>query len=175
MSPLLDDWSFRTARLTIRPTQIDDAEAVHVIRGLMPFDPPTRDLPATRAMIAAMLALPRSAPGWRQFAMVADGRLIGDMGVHFDSPTVRQAELGFALHPDVRRRGFAIEGVGALVERLFAVGGLHRIAATTDARNIATQRLLTRLRFRREAHHVQSWLHAGGWSDEFSYARLAIE
>ena len=175
MSPHHDGWTLRTARLTIRRARVEDAEAIHDIRGSMPFDPPTRDLPATRAMIAVMVALPQAEPGWRQFAMVLNGSVIGDIGVHFDSPGSRQAELGFALHPDVRRQGLATEGVGEMVEQLFGIGGLHRIAATTDARNIATQLLLTRLRFRREAHHIESWQHEGGWSDEFGYARLASD
>jgi len=42
-------------------------------------------------------------------------------------------------------------------------------------RNIATQRLLERLRFRREAVHLQSWEEQGQWFDEIAYARLRHE
>ena len=172
------DWSLTTARTLVRPAEIADAGALHWIRGTMPYDPQTRDLPAARAMLAEMAAAPPGGPGWRQFAVIADagdapsGMILGDIGVRFDHPSPRQAEIGFAFHPDWRGHGLATEAVGALIERLFAQG-LHRLAAVTDARNVATQRLLTRLRFRKEAHYVASWPVGDGWSDEYGYARLA--
>jgi RimJ/RimL family protein N-acetyltransferase len=42
-------------------------------------------------------------------------------------------------------------------------------------RNVATQRLLEKLRFRREALHLQSWAEGDRWFDEVTYARLASE
>ena len=174
--PDIDAWSLATPRLLIRPARVEDAEAMHWIRGQMPYDPQHRDVPETRAMIADMAALPAGAPGWRQFALLpaTGGALLGDVGVRFDHPGPWQAEIGFALHPAMRGKGFATEAVGAIVERLFA-NGIHRVQALTDARNIATQRLLVRLRFRREAHYVQSWRDGDNWSDEFGYARLASD
>ena len=64
--------------------------------------------------------------------------------------------------------------VGAMVEYLFA-RGRHRLIAQTDMRNAATQKLLEKLRFRREAMHLQSWAEDGKWYDEVAYARLASE
>ena len=176
-----DGWQFKTPRCLIRPATVADAGALHWIRGQMPYDPQTRDLPATRTMLAEMAESPPDAPGWQQFAVFAKGAdgtatgpPFGDIGVRFGHPGPRQAELGFALHPDWRGRGYGTEAVGATVERLFA-HSLHRIAAMTDARNVPTQRLLTALRFRQEAHYVQSWPVGDGWSDEFGYARLASD
>ena len=173
-------WVLTTARALVRPATVADAAALHWIRGTMPYDPQTRDLPATRAMLAEMTEAPAGGPGWRQFAVVArngdapPGMILGDIGVRFDHPSARQAELGFAFHPDWRGHGYATEAVGALIERLFAQG-LHRLAAVTDVRNLAAQRLLTRLHFRQEAHYVASWPCDDGWSDELGYARLAAD
>ena len=174
--PDVESWSFATPRLLIRAARVEDAEAMHWIRGQMPYDPQHRDIPETRAMIADMAALAPGAPGWRRFALLpaGGGALVGDVGVRFDHPGPWQAEIGFALHPEARGRGFATEAVGAIVERLFE-NGVHRVQALTDARNVATQRLLTRLRFRHEAHYVQSWHDRGAWLDEFGYARLASD
>ena len=61
-----------------------------------------------------------------------------------------------------------------MAARLFA-SGRHRLVAQTDMRNAAAQRLLERLRFRREAVHLQSWQEDGRWFDEVAYARLAHE
>ena len=170
------DAVFATARCQVRPTVVADAAGVLAIRAAMPWDPPTRDLAATVAMIEEVARREPGEAGWRQFAVLSDGVLIGDIGVNIGVPSVRQAELGFAFAPAARGYGLAQESVGALVDRLFAAG-LHRIAATTDARNLSAQRLLTRLRFRQEAHFVASWPcdAPGGWSDEFAYARLARE
>lgn len=171
------DGAFATSRCRVRFATVADAAAMYEIRSQMPWDPQTRDMAATIAMLAEIAARPWDELGWRQFAVLdRDDRIIGDIGVNFGSPTTGQAELGFAFAPHARGQGLASESIGALVERLFDRARVHRIEATTDARNVPTQALLTRLRFRQEAHYVQSWpLEDGSWSDELGYARLASE
>jgi RimJ/RimL family protein N-acetyltransferase len=171
------DWNLATARTCVRPSEAGDAEALHASRGQMPYDPQTRTLDDTRMLIAEMAARPApDAPGWQQFTVLAagDGRFLGDIGVNFDIPRPKQAEIGFAFAPSARGQGLASESVGAMVEMLFA-RGRHRLIAQTDGRNLAAQRLLERLRFRREALHIQSWEEDGQWFDELGYARLAHE
>ncbi len=166
--------AFRTARLLVRPVSLEDAAASHAARSEMPFDPPKRDLEGTRRMIADILMLAPDAPGWRQFVVLAGDAVIGDFGVNFGHPGPRQAEIGFAFAAAARGKGYAFEAADALVAHLFAAG-LHRLHAVTDARNLAAQRLLTRLRFRQEAHFVRSWPEGDDWFDEFGYARLATD
>jgi RimJ/RimL family protein N-acetyltransferase len=171
----LADWQLITPRTCVRPAVAADAYALHRSRGQMPFDPQTRSLAATAALIAEMERRPApDAAGWQQFAVLArdDGRFLGDIGVNFDTPRNRQAEIGFAFAPAARQRGFATEAVGAIIARCFA-SGRHRLIAQTDVRNVAAQRLLERLRFRREGVHLQSWEEGGQWFDELFYARLA--
>ncbi|MCA3256031.1 MAG: N-acetyltransferase, partial [Alphaproteobacteria bacterium] len=62
-----------TARLVIRPTRPEDAEALHAARaaalGVVGNRPRTLD--ETRAMIAEMAAeRPGAQPGWAQFAVL---------------------------------------------------------------------------------------------------------
>jgi RimJ/RimL family protein N-acetyltransferase len=171
------DWEIRTARTLVRPAVVGDVPALHASRGQMPFDPQTRTLAQTRRLVAAMDRRPtRDAAGWQQFAVLAGdgGAFLGDIGVNFDTPRNQQAEIGFAFAPAARGQGYAVEAVGAMVEYLFA-RGRHRLIAQTDMRNLATQRLLEKLRFRREAVHLQSWAEDGNWYDEVAYARLARE
>lgn len=171
------DWQIMTRRVLVRPVVPADALLLHQSRGQMPFDPQTRSLAQTEVLIADMAKRPAiDAAGWQQFAVLAaDGeRYLGDIGVNFDTPRNRQAEIGFAFSPDARGQGFASEAVTAVVDRLFA-SGRHRLVALTDMRNLAAQRLLERLRFRREAVHLQSWEEDGQWFDEVAYARLASE
>ena len=170
-------WDFTTARTRVRPAQAGDAEALHASRGQMPYDPQKRSLAQTRRLIAAMDRRPvRDAAGWQQFAVLdrVSEQFLGDIGVNFDTPRNRQAEIGFAFAPAARGQGLAGEAVGAMVEYLF-VRGRHRLIAQTDRRNLAAQRLLERLRFRLEAVTLQSWEEDGQWFDEVAYARLAGE
>ncbi len=172
-----DDWLLTTVRTIVRPALASDADALHASRGQMPFDRQTRSLAETRKLIADMDRRPvHDAAGWQQFAVLAraSGAFLGDIGVNFDTPRNRQAEIGFAFAPFARRQGFATEAVGAMVSHLFA-RGRHRLIAQTDMRNIATQRLLERLQFRREAVHLKSWEEDGVWFDEVGYARLATD
>ena len=171
------DWVIETERTIVRPAVAADAAALHASRGQMPYDPQKRTLVQTRRLIAAMDRRPaRDASGWQQFAVVGrvSGVFLGDIGVNFDTPRNRQAEIGFAFAPEARGQGLAGEAVGGMVELLFAKGR-HRLVALTDMRNVSTQRLLERLRFRREALHVRSWEESGAWFDECSYARLCDE
>lgn len=173
----LQEWHLITERTIVRPAVAADAEALHASRGQMPFDRQTRTLAETRKLIADMDRRPlHDAAGWQQFAVLAreSGVFLGDIGVNFDTPRNRQAEIGFAFAPEARGQGFAGEAVGAMVERLFATGR-HRLIAQTDMRNVATQKLLERLLFRREAVHLQSWEEDGMWFDEVAYARLACD
>ncbi len=170
----MSDWQFETARTRIRPSVVGDTADVHRNRGLMPFDPQRRTLAATRRLIAAMDRRPvHDAAGWQQFTVQHrdTGEFLGDIGINFDVPHNRQAEIGFAFMPAVRGQGLATEAVGAMIEMLFE-RGRHRLVAITDGRNLPTQRLLERLRFRKEAVHIRSWHDDGQWYDEIGYARL---
>jgi RimJ/RimL family protein N-acetyltransferase len=171
------NWDFETRRTQIRPVALSDAECMHASRGQMPFDPQTRSLADTRQLIADMDRRPApDAAGWQQFAVLArdGGGFLGDIGVNFDTPRNAQAEIGFAFAPASRGQGFAGESVAALMAALFA-RGRHRLIAQTDMRNLAAQRLLERLGFRREAVHLKSWHEDGQWFDEVGYALLAEE
>ena len=174
---IVDDWHLITERTLIVPATAADADAMHASRGQMPYDPQTRTLSDTRALVAGMSHRPApDAAGWQQFAVRArsDGRFLGDIGVNFDTPRNQQAEIGFAFAPLARGQGLATEAVAVMVARLFN-SGRHRLIAQTDMRNLPAQRLLERLRFRREAVHLQSWAEQGVWYDEIAYARLASE
>ena len=171
------DWVIETARTIVRPAVAADAAALHASRGQMPYDPQQRTLPQTRRLIAAMDLRPaRDASGWQQFAVLdrETGAFLGDIGINFDTPRNRQAEIGFAFAPAARGQGLAGEAVGAMVDLLFA-RGRRRLVALTDMRNAATRKLLERLGFRREAVHIRSWEENGEWFDECSYARLHDE
>jgi RimJ/RimL family protein N-acetyltransferase len=87
----------------------------------------------------------------------------------------RQAELGYALHPDVGGRGLATEAARATLRLAFETYGFHRVYARIDDENLASIRVAERLGMRREAHLLENDLRDGVWSSEVVYALLDRE
>ena len=170
----MQGWHFSTARLRIRPLLPADAADWHDVRAAAPFDPLTRTPAQTRELAEVMQRRPAiDADGWQQFAITDPlGQFLGDIGVRFSAPRLAQAEIGFAVRPDIQGRGIASEAVPAMVAQLFAQGR-RRVAAVTDVRNRAAQRVLERCWFRLEGRFVESWRDGDQWFDELGYARLA--
>ncbi|MFA0811389.1 GNAT family N-acetyltransferase [Microbulbifer epialgicus] len=112
---------------------------------------------------------------WYQLAICIreSNILVGDLAVHFVDKS--QVEIGFTTAPKYQKQNVASEAVSALTTYLFEKLNIHRITAKTDARNIASYRLLEKLGFRREAHFHQNIFFKGSWSDEYLYALLHSE
>lgn len=85
------------------------------------------------------------------------------------------AEIGYMVMPGHARQGIAGECVSALLTQLFRAEGYQRIFADTDPRNIASNRLLQRLGFTREAHLRSAMKTHIGWCDTWLWGLLADE
>lgn len=170
------DWDIISDRLLIRPMQVEEAMDWHRIRASAPFDPLSRSVEESIALITAMQR--RAAPdsdGWQQFSILGkDGSMLGDLGIRFSPPWNATAELGFAVDPRQRGKGICSEAVEAMLRRLFH-RGRRRIVAVTDVRNRPAQRVLERNWFRLEGRFVESWRDGDAWHDELSYARLVTD
>ena len=82
-------------------------------------------------------------------------------------------EVGFGLPVvEARGQGYAREGVGLLVEYLFAGYPAERIAAFTDVDNVPAQRVLTGVGFEREGVLRRAMFRDGDWRDIAIYAIL---
>ena len=104
-----------------------------------------------------------------------DSRLLGNASVWLRSVKHRQVEIGYVFHPDAGGQGYATEAARALVDFAFADLNAHRVFARTDARNIASAALLTRLGMRQEAHFREAEIFKGAWGDELVFAVLDRE
>lgn len=115
-------------------------------------------------------------PGWFQYAIerTADRAHLGDVGVNLHENRM-QAEIGFTLATAHQGQGYAAEAVGAVLNHLFTIRGLHKVSAECDARNAASARLLERLGFTREGHlREHTWIKKE-WTDDLLYGLLAAE
>jgi len=181
-------WPVTTERLSIRPAEVADCEAVWGYRRLPEvYEWMTRiydDYPA--------YAEKYDDPEWRSRMLVIElgGRVIGDLYVAVEDAWAQtevkeravrtQAEIGWALHPDQQGQGYAVEGVRALLGICFREPphglGLRRVVALCFADNEPSWRLMERLGMRREEHSVRDSLHRSrGWLDGMAYALLADE
>ena len=172
-----------TARLMLRPLDLDDIDSLVAYRGradvcrYLPFEPMDEQVVATR--LAGELGRREITAEGQALTLGAEltstGRLVGDVTLFFHSANHGRGEIGYAFHPDIAGQGYATEACMAVLGLVFDKVnglGLHRIEARMDARNSASARLASRLGMCREAHHRSSEMFKGEWADVVVYALL---
>lgn len=144
-----------TTRLILRPFESPDAEAAFGWFGdpfVMRFTPtgPDRSVEQTKARLAHYQEH-QIVHGFSKWIMADrnSGRPIGDSGllVLEDSG---QIDLGFRLVQSVWGRGLATEAASAWVRAAFDQFHLQRLTAFVHPENIASIRVLEKLKFRTE-------------------------
>ena len=169
-------------RLGIRVMQVSDAETVFCYRNLKDVALFQDWTPASVSEVIEhakkMAGESLFEPGeWWQLVLVSntDSAIIGDIAVCIDQQSKQQAELGIALDPQFQKKGYASEALTSLIGYLFRHHQLHRIHVSIDPRNIASLNLFSRIGFRQEAHHRESYWFKGEWVDDIIMAILSSE
>lgn len=174
---------FETERLLLRPFTRGDVDAVFAYRRREDVAQHLFDDPMTREQCTELV---QTRVG-QTFMLVdedsivlaierrEDQRLIGEVSLILRSAASRQGELGYLLHPDAQRRGYATEAAVRMLELGFAGAGMHRIYARCSAGNAPSWRLMERLGMRREAHLREHVFIKGAWAEELVYAILESE
>ena len=158
-----------TDRLTLRPWRDDDADAMLDLYSRLEVQRYIGRVP--RLMQTRAEALARIA-GWRDLAqpphpahplhevwaieLGETGQPVGTLLLK-SIPASRPAhdpdavpepsgdtEIGWHLHPDHWRKGYAVEAATAVLAHAFA-SGLERAVAVTNPANLASQRVCTRI------------------------------
>jgi [ribosomal protein S5]-alanine N-acetyltransferase len=95
--------------------------------------------------------------------------LIGSCGFNSWSEKMRNATIGYDLKRAHWGKGIATEALSEIVRAAFAgllpCGALHRIQADTIMGNVASERVLTKLRFREEGARRQAAYLRGSYRD----------
>lgn len=177
----MHDPEILTARLRLSRLVLADAPAVFSYRAdsdvsrYTVFAPET--LQEVEGFIRSLECNAFDLPGsWFQFAirLQESGQLAGDLGTHC-SEDGRQVEIGFTLSPAFQKLGYGTEAVKGMLDYLFKTLGKHRVTASVDPGNSASQALLARAGFRQEAHFRQSLWFKGEWTDDMVFAILKSE
>jgi ribosomal-protein-alanine N-acetyltransferase len=86
-----------------------------------------------------------------------------------------QLEIGYALLPKERNKGYGTEAITIIVDYLFLAKPVVRIQATTDVKNKPSQRVLEKNGFKREGIIRKAGFVRGQWRDEYLYSILREE
>jgi [ribosomal protein S5]-alanine N-acetyltransferase len=101
--------------------------------------------------------------------------IVGWRSVKTGGPAIGCLEIGILLFPEHRGRGLGTAAQRLLVEYLFATTLANRLQAITNIENIAEQKALERVGFRREGIMRGLAFDGGRWHDGVLYARLRCD
>ena len=105
-----------------------------------------------------------------------DGTKIGWIS-HFYMlhPMAKLLEIGYAIVPNERSKGYCAEAVKIMVDYLFLTKEAVFIQAMTDVKNIASQRVLEKAGFQKEGTIRKRFFTRGEWKDAFLFSILREE
>lgn len=111
---------------------------------------PHKSVEQTEQMLAGMIEGTKDGSVIRFGIVKTDtSELIGTIGFHNFALRHRRAEVGYEIHPDYWRNGYATEALQAALTYAFSLD-IERIGAIVYIENIASQRMLERNGFLRE-------------------------
>jgi RimJ/RimL family protein N-acetyltransferase len=172
----------QSERLCLRLLRVEDAARIFAYRSLpeveryQGWEAFTME-DAERLVDNQLQVVPNTPDSWLQLAITtrASGTLIGDCGLHFLGEETQQVEIGITLSPDYQGQGFATEALECVLEYVFGQLKMRRVSTIIDARNCASARLMERVGFRKEAHHLENVWFKGEWVSEIIFAMLRRE
>ncbi|MEZ4853695.1 GNAT family N-acetyltransferase [Flavobacterium sp.] len=102
-------------------------------------------------------------------------KCIGIMGFYRSQPENYRTELGYMILPEYWGKGFVTEAVKTLLNYAFNTLQFHSIEAVIDARHLASERVLQKNGFRKEAHFVEDFFYNNEFTDTVKYGILKRE
>jgi RimJ/RimL family protein N-acetyltransferase len=127
---------------------------------------------ASREDIQKMYENPPHEGGYF-FIEKKDGTKIGYVQ-HFLA-TGKLLEIGYALVPNERGKGYCTEAVKIILDYLFLSKSIVRVQAITDVRNVGSQKVLEKNGFKKEGVARKSYFARGEWRDMCLYSILREE
>ena len=91
------------------------------------------------------------------------------------APYMKMQEIGYALVPSERGKGYCTEATQLMVDYLFLSKDIARIQATTHTKNVASQKVLEKVWLKREGTLRKLALIRGEKTDMFIFSILREE
>lgn len=167
-----------TKRLYLRALTTNDFEEIMLLRGnpiSMQYIP--RPLVKTKEQALEHIQMIQEKIDTNEginWAITEKGcdKLIGLMGHYRIKPEHFRCELGYMLLPEYQNKGYTTEAIGALLEYGFNTMQMHSIEAIIDPRNSASERVLQKCGFVKEAHLLENEYYDGAFIDTVIYSIL---
>ena len=99
-------------------------------------------------------------------------KCIGIMGFYRTQPEHFRAELGYMILPEYWGKGYVTEAVTTLLNFAFNTLNFHSIEAVIDSRHKASERVLQKNGFTKEAHFVENFYYNNEFTDTVIYSLL---
>lgn len=156
MSAPSDRRVVETARLTLRPFTIDDADSYAAIRAkptvarfITAWDEPIERLRVTMRGYLGDFIAHWDSHGYGPWAIIetSSDTLIGHHGLRF-LPEFGEAEILYTLDDTAWGKGYASEGAIAARDFAFDVAGLDHVIALTRPENQRSRRVMERIGMR---------------------------
>lgn len=166
---------FSTDRLFVREFQWSDWESVHAYAQLPEvsqyqyWGPNTES--ETKSFVKQALAYQSQEPRFHYELCVClkNGTHIGGCGIFIEPNQPKRALIGYLLHPDYWKQGFASEIVAYLVPYCQEQLNIETIGATCDTRNVASQKVLEKNGFQRAFIKENDFLQKNVWRHTYRY------
>jgi RimJ/RimL family protein N-acetyltransferase len=104
-----------------------------------------------------------------------DGTRIGHITSFVMGEWRGKMEIGYAIVPSERGKGYGTEAVKLMIDYLFTKKNVIRIQVTTHADNISSQKVLEKVGFQREGLMRKSTCVKGKYHNEYIYGILREE
>jgi ribosomal-protein-alanine N-acetyltransferase len=167
-----------TERLLLRRVTIDDANDIFILRSnpeTMKFIPRPLLKSAEDALvlIAEIESKINTNVGINWAITLKDNpKLLGIIGYYRMQPENYRAEIGYILVPEFHGKGIIPEAVNRLIIYGFEDLKLHSIEAVIDPENYASEKVLQKCGFVKEAHFKESEFYDGRFLDKVIYSLL---
>ncbi len=149
----MNNQTFTTDRLLMRPTAIDDAEFICTLMNIPKWIQYIGDRNVRTSGDAKNYILNRMTPqlerlGYSNYTVIrkTDRAKIGTCGLH-DREGLNGIDLGFAFLPEYEGKGYGFESAQRMVRAAKEQFNLNYLSAITVRENLASQKLLEKLGF----------------------------
>ncbi|MBP6556739.1 MAG: GNAT family N-acetyltransferase [Flavobacterium sp.] len=170
--------NLETERLLLRRIDANDVEEVLKLRGnpeIMKYIP--RPLATTKEDALTHIALieeriqENMGINWG-ITIKGNNKIIGIIGHYRIQPENHRAEIGYMSMTEYNGKGYITEAIKAVVAYGFEQMDLHSIEAVIDPENKASERVLQKNGFVKEAHILENELWEGKFWDTVIYSLL---
>ncbi|MGL2964663.1 GNAT family N-acetyltransferase [Flavobacterium sp. RSB2_4_14] len=170
--------NLETERLLLRRIDSNDVNEILVLRGnpeIMKYIP--RPLAKTKQDAMEHIAMIEEkivnniGINWG-ITIKGNPKIIGLIGHYRIQPENHRAEIGYMILPEYNGKGITTEAIKVVVEYGFEQMHLHSIEAVIDPDNVASERVLQKNGFVKEAHILENELWEGKFWDTVIYSLL---